>query len=95
MTIKQHVCFTADCDACKKPFEQDGITLHWDSEAEARSHARDYDWFTLPDRRLLCEYCIEAMLKSGEVKESLLNEYAYESADSHAAAVPPEGGQHA
>jgi len=80
MTIKQHACFSAHCDACKRAFEQDGIKLHWDTEAEALSHARDYDWFKLPDGRLICDVCIETMLERGEVVASEAPEFAYQAA---------------
>lgn len=68
MTIKQHTCFTVHCDECNDAYGNgDGVTLHYDSAAEALSEAEGYDWVELPNGRLACDSCIYRMEKAGTI----------------------------
>ncbi len=84
MAINQHACFSVSCDECKQSFVRDGGNWHWPSGEEALWDVRDYDWFKLPDARLICESCIVVLLKSGKVVESDRDDFAYEAASGRA-----------
>lgn len=93
MPINQHSCFSANCDECKRSFERDGGNWHWPSGEEALRDVRDYDWFKLPDGRLICDSCIEVLLESGKVIDSERDGFAYEAAaDASERADGLEGG---
>jgi hypothetical protein len=70
MTTKQHTCFTAHCDECKRDFELNGITMHYDTPGEAICMAEEYEWQQLTDGQLICEHCVSALLIRGEIEEN-------------------------
>lgn len=50
-------CVIITCDGCKEPLQNgDGITLHWDTEAEAEGWLAEYEWVQRPGM-MLCPEC--------------------------------------
>jgi hypothetical protein len=53
--LTAHTCVTAKCAACGYDHgEDEGITAHFPSQADAYSILRGFDWTVLADGRVIC-----------------------------------------
>lgn len=58
MSVKTHQCFTVACDVCGENVTSafdDGIIVHFDSEADGLSSAEDGDWHTGQNGEAICD----------------------------------------
>lgn len=56
--IREAKCAIAVCDVCGVENENgDGIIMHYDSDIDAISNARDCDWLSTEDGKLYCSEC--------------------------------------
>lgn len=71
MPMKMVTCWIPECDLCRNTHESvDGVTLHYDSRAEALGEAEGYDWAELTDGRLVCDDCVAKLLAAGVIVEN-------------------------
>ncbi len=57
MSIQEHACFSIACDICRETLDDDGGTEHFDSAADAREDAKEYDWY-VTDAVAICWECL-------------------------------------
>src|SRR6266516_4301057 len=59
MTVRRVHCFVADCDDCHASVDEEdqGYTLHFDSDRDALDHLADNGWTISEDGQLRCPVC--------------------------------------